>query len=91
MNLFAATGFTCVAGINLLSKAMPHYIKKNYNHDGPFDEEGRFATGLYNNTKGEFLESTLADLKQKTPLKEFMETHDKTSESENEHIICLHF
>ena len=80
MDLFASTGFTCVAGVNLLSKAMPPLLKNHFDHDGPFKLEWRIATCVFNNVKGELLENILADLKQKAPLKEFMETHDRTSD-----------
>ena len=80
MDLFALTGFACVAGVNLLSKAMPPLLEYHFDHNGPFKEEWRIATCLYSDAKDGILEKMLADLKQKAPLKEFMETHDRTSE-----------
>ena len=59
---------------------MPPLLKNYFDHDGPFKEEWRIATCLYSDAKNEKLEKMLTDLKQKAPLKEFMETHDRTSD-----------
>ena len=59
---------------------MPPLLENHFDHNGPFKEEWRIATCLYSHAKDEILEKMLADLKQKAPLKEFPETHDRTSE-----------
>ena len=59
---------------------MPSFIKKYFDPDGPFEEEWRIGTCLYGNVKGEELDILLADLKHKAPLKEFLDTHDRTSD-----------
>ena len=69
---------------------MPPLLKTHFDHNGPFKEEWRTATCVFNNAKGAILENILADLKQKRPLKEFLETHDRTSDlGQTTLFVCI--
>ena len=82
LDLFAKYGFSCVAAMNLLTKATPCVLKNHYDPEGPLKREWRIGTYLYRNTSDAEMVQMLSDMdiKDKGSLEKFILEHDRTSE-----------